>query len=394
MYEIKIYILLIIGVLLIALFVDRIYKCFEKKIRENKVLIFLFLAIIIPFLFLLILRLTYDFLPGIEFGDKNSWITFGGTYLGAIVAIGGVVYQIKNVEKERGFKEKKELKETYNFLIFYLKKMENDFDLVATNLSNILKSSDNSKVDLKRIFSEGEMVVNLILDNYFLEQIKKISGQKIGIDLIELYTQTHNFENILKEFAIKEYYFNDEKFKKFLKKLPDFKKNYNIIIFGLNNYIEKIGYEKNFDYNFNFKLETLEQIKEIREIVTEYKNLNIERINDIIDKIDKREFKEEWETSFDSKICYKKDELTTTKIPSLLEIIEKINIYSEINQIENNNDDIKNCLFLFYLYAPKEILNEKENIYLHNFQIYKEKMKTITNELEKEIEKINKEYNI
>lgn len=386
--------------MLIALIVDTIYKCFEKKIRENKVLIFLFLAIIIPFLFLLILRLTYDFLPGIEFGDKNSWITFGGTYLGAIVAIGGVVYQIKNVEKERGFKEKKELKETYNFLIFYLKKMENDFDLIATNLSNILKSSDNSKVDFKRIFFEGKMVVNLILDNYFLEQIKKISGQKIGIDLIELYTQIHNFENILKEFAIKEYYFTDEKFKKILKKLPDFKENYNIIIFGLNNYIEKIGYEKKFGYNFNFKLETLEQIKEIRKIVTEYKNLNIERINDIIDEIDKREFKEEWEASFDSKICYKKDDSTTTitKIPSLLEIIEKINIYSEINQIENqvenNNDDRNNCLFLFYLYVPKEILNKKQKIYLHNFQLYKEKIKNITNELEKEIEKINKEYNI
>ncbi|MHA4990803.1 hypothetical protein [Cetobacterium somerae] len=392
MYEIKIYILLIIGVLLIALFVDRIYKCFEKKIRENKVLIFLFLAIIIPFLFLLILRLTYDFLPGIEFGDKNSWITFGGTYLGAIVAIGGVVYQIKNVEKERGFKEKKELKETYNFLIFYLKKMENDFDLVATNLSNILKSSDNSKVDFKRIFSEGEMVVNLILDNYFLEQIKKISGQKIGIDLIELYTQTHNFENILKEFAIKEYYFNDEKFKKFLKKLPDFKKNYNIIIFGLNNYIEKIGYEKNFGYNFNFKLETLEQIKEIRKIVTKYENINMEKINNIIDEIDKREFKEELDPSFDSKMFYKSG-VTTKEVQSLIETIKKINIYSEINQVENK-DDKNNCLFLFYLYAPKEILNEKEKIYLHNFQIYKEKMKTITNELEKEIEKINKEYNI
>lgn len=394
MNEIKIYILLISGVLLIALIIDIIYKCFEKKIRENKVLIFLFLTVIIPFLFLLILRLTYDFLPGIEFGDKNSWITFGGTYLGAIVAIGGVVYQIKNVEKERSFNEKKELKGTYNFLIFYLKKMESDFDLLATNLSNILKSSDNSKVDFKKIFTEGEMVVNLILDNYFLEQIKKISGQKIGIDLIELYTQTHSFENIFKNFATKEYYFNDEKFKKFLKKLPNFIENYNIIILGLNNYIQ----EKKIGYNFNFKLETLEQIKEIRKIVTEYKNLNIERISDIIDEIDKREFKEDWETSFDSKICYKKDDSTITKIRSLLEIIEKINIYSEINQIENqvenNNDDRNNCLFLFYLYAPKEILNEKEKIYLHNFQLYKDKIKNITNELEKEIEKINKEYNI
>lgn len=215
MNEIKAYILLISGILLIALIVDIIYKCFEKKIRENKVLIFLFLTIIIPFLFLLTLRLTYDFLPGIEFGDKNSWITFGGTYLGAIVAIGGVVYQIKNVEKERVFNEKKELKETYNFLIFYLKKMEKDFDLFNTTLSNILKSSNNSGVDFKKIFTKGGMVVNLILDNYFLEQIKKISGQKIGLDLIELYTQTHNFEKILENFATKEYYFNNEKFKKF-----------------------------------------------------------------------------------------------------------------------------------------------------------------------------------
>ena len=70
MNEIKAYILLISGILLIALIVDIIYKCFEKKIRENKVLIFLFLTIIIPFLFLLTLRLTYDFLPGIEFGDE------------------------------------------------------------------------------------------------------------------------------------------------------------------------------------------------------------------------------------------------------------------------------------------------------------------------------------
>lgn len=272
--------------------------------------------------------------------------------------------------------------------------MEKDFDLFNTTLSSILKSSNNSRVDLKKMFTKGGMVVNLILDNYFLEQIKKISGQKIGLDLIELYTQTHNFEKILENFATKEYYFNNKKFKKFLKKLPNFIENYNIIILGLNNYIEKTRYEKSFGYNFNFKRETLEQIKEIRKVVTEYKNLNMERIEKIIDEIDKREFKEEEVSSFDSKICYKKDELTTTKIPSLLEIIEKINIYSEINQIENNNDDIKNCLFLFYLYAPKEILNEKEKIYLHNFQIYKEKMETITNKLEKEMEKINKEYNI
>lgn len=162
---------------------------------------------------------------------------------------------------------------------------------------------------------------------------------------------------------------------------------------GLNNYIEKTGYEKSFDYNFNFKPETLEQIKEIRKVVTEYKNLNMERIEKIIDEIDKREFKEEWESSFDSKICYKKDDLTITIIRSLIEKIEKINIYSEVNQVENK-DDRNDSLFLFYLYAPKEILNEKEKIYLHNFQIYKEKIKNVTNELEKEIEKINKEYNI
>ena len=88
-----------------------------------------------------------------------------------------------------------------------------------------------------------------------------------------------------------------------------------------------------------------------------------------------------------------KSGVTTKEVQSLIETIKKINIYSEINQVENK-DDKNNCLFLFYLYAPKEILNEKEKIYLHNFQIYKEKMKTITNELEKEIEKINKEYNI
>lgn len=57
-----------------------------------------FIVIIVPFIFLGILKIVY-LLPGTEVGEVSDWIEFGGTYLGAIIAVGGIAYQIESAEK-------------------------------------------------------------------------------------------------------------------------------------------------------------------------------------------------------------------------------------------------------------------------------------------------------
>lgn len=82
---------LIVG---ISIGVATIYKKNSSFVKNHKEAMFIFIIIIIPFIFLLTLKLVYNFLPGIEMGEIGNWIEFGGTYLGAIIGITGIAYQI------------------------------------------------------------------------------------------------------------------------------------------------------------------------------------------------------------------------------------------------------------------------------------------------------------
>lgn len=346
-----------------------------------------FIIIIVPFIFLGILKIVY-LLPGTEVGEVSDWIGFGGTYLGAIIAVGAIVYQIESTEKNRVFLEEKQLKETYKFLKFYLNNMKRDFYLVKSNLTTILNPSNNSSIDIKKLFSEGNIIIDPKLDDYFLEQIKKVSGEKIGTKLIELYIRTQNLEEVLKKFGnekfLKNKYLKDER-----KSFHKYRENYNRIVSGLDNYIKNFGYEKKFlGYELNLSQEIKNLVIKIKNLVIENKKINIEEIEEYIKKIDNFLFKEEYQTSFNDIIFPEKNK---DKV-SLMDMVQAINIYSEIDKIKDGR--IKDqFLQLYYLYIPKDLLKEDEQV-IPNFQIYEEFIENIIEQINNKINEINKKYRL
>ena len=69
------------------------------------------LILIFPFLLVLFLKVTYEIIPGEEIGNVGDWIGFLGGYVGAIVAIFGIWYQLqdnKRSELEKGKRKNRE----------------------------------------------------------------------------------------------------------------------------------------------------------------------------------------------------------------------------------------------------------------------------------------------
>lgn len=355
-------------------------------IKINFLVVFILIVIIVPFIFFGILKIVYVF-PGTEVGVVSDWIGFGGTYLGAIIAVGGIVYQIESIEKNRVFLEEKQLKETYNFLKFYLNNMKKNFDLVKSNLTAILNSSDNSNIDMEKLFSEGNIIIDPKLDDYFLEQIKKVSGEEIGTELIELYIRTQNFEKVLKTFG-KEDFLKNEDLKEERKSFDKISENYNRVVSGLDNYIENLGYEKKIGYEFKFPEEIKNLVKEIKNLVIKNKRIDISKIEKCIKEIDNSLFKEEYQPSFNDIIFPEKNK---DKV-SLMNMVQVINICSKIDAIKD--DRIRNqFLQLYYLYIPKDLLKEDEQV-IPNFQIYEEFIENIIKQINNKINEIDKKYRL
>lgn len=345
---------------------------------------FILVVITVPFIFCGILKIVYS-LPGEEVGEVSDWIGFGGTYLGAIIAVGGIVHQIESAEKNRVFLEEKQLKETYNFLKFYLNNMKRDVDLVKSNLRTIY---DHSSIDMKKLFSEGNIIIDSKLDDYFLEQIKKVSGEKIGTDLIELYIRIQNLEEVLKTF-VKEDFFKNEYLKDERKSFHKIRENYSRIVSGLDNYIENFGYEKKFlGYELNLSEEIKNLVKKIKNLIIKNKRIDTSKIEKYIKEIDISLFKEEYQLSFNDIIFPEKNK---DKV-SLMDMVQEINICSKIDGIED--DRIKNqFLQLYYLYIPKDLLKEDEQI-IPNFQIYEELIENIIKQINNKINEIDKKYRL
>ena len=69
------------------------------------------LILIFPFLLVLFLKVTYEIIPGEEIGDVGDWIGFLGGYVGAIVAIFGIWYQLQENKRNELEKEKRKKRE-------------------------------------------------------------------------------------------------------------------------------------------------------------------------------------------------------------------------------------------------------------------------------------------
>lgn len=228
------YLILIFIIFLISLLLKKFLKLKKQQI------IYIYILLFTPFLFLGILKISYKYLYGTLIGEVSDWINFGGVYLGSILAIGGIVYQIRYDSYENQRKIIKEEINVYRFFIFYLKDLKNSFDNLKKNLKLVLVE-DILSFPFEKLWIKGNILIDISLEDFYLEEIKKIKGNEIGIKLLEIYRKTNNIENTFIEFSKHKYFFEDNsiEIKKIKKKLVSLGEK-DISINEVYNEIQKI----------------------------------------------------------------------------------------------------------------------------------------------------------
>lgn len=228
------HLILIFIIFLISLLLKKFLKLKKQQI------IYIYILLFTPFLFLGILKISYKYLYGTLIGEVSDWINFGGIYLGSILAIGGIVYQIRYDSYENQRKIIKEEINVYRFFIFYLKDLKNSFDNLKKNLKLVLVE-DILSFPFEKLWIKGNILIDISLEDFYLEEIKKIKGNEIGIKLLEIYRKTNNIENTFIEFSKHKYFFEDNsiEIKKIKKKLVSLGEK-DISINEVYNEIQKI----------------------------------------------------------------------------------------------------------------------------------------------------------
>ena len=65
-----------------------------KKIKGLKFIFGILVALFIPIVFIVFLKICYFYLPGNTIGEVGDWIAFSGGYIGAIIALTGIWWQL------------------------------------------------------------------------------------------------------------------------------------------------------------------------------------------------------------------------------------------------------------------------------------------------------------
>lgn len=89
----------------------------------------LIVILLVPVIFIGIFKLYYLIIPGEEVGVKGDWISFSGGYIGSIIALWGIWWQVNNEKKYRKIKEEQKYKNFKKYIEriidFNLKELEN-----------------------------------------------------------------------------------------------------------------------------------------------------------------------------------------------------------------------------------------------------------------------------
>lgn len=193
-------------------------KEFIEKIFNNKYFVAL-LILAAPFLFILVLKFTYAYIPGEEVGKPKDWISFAGGYLGVIGAVGTVWWQmstqLKQKEKETVRKEALKKLGIINFSIIFFE-----------DIKNYLSDSENGQSRLiKPLLMTVDKKVELV-ESFERKNIKKISF--FDEDLRNIFL--NNFNLIFDEAFVEKLIFS-------YKKVDYFEKNYNKNLYEAKNHI-------------------------------------------------------------------------------------------------------------------------------------------------------------
>lgn len=93
----------------------------------------LVVILLIPIIFVIFLKLYYLIIPGREIGSKGDWISFAGGYIGSIIGLWGIWWQVNNEKKEKIRKEE----EKYRNFKKYIER------IIDFNLKELEKSKEN-----------------------------------------------------------------------------------------------------------------------------------------------------------------------------------------------------------------------------------------------------------
>lgn len=140
----------------------------------------LIVILLIPIIFVIFFKLYYLIIPGREIGSKGDWISFAGGYIGSIIGLWGIWWQVNNEKKEKIRKEG----EKYRNFKKYIER------IIDFNLKELEKSKENiiktytyhiRFLNRKEIYDFKE-----IDETLFKNYVDKILEERDDI-LIELY---------------------------------------------------------------------------------------------------------------------------------------------------------------------------------------------------------------
>lgn len=313
----------------------------KKEIKKHWGVI-LMLIIGVPFIFILLLKFIYAFVPGDEIGEPGDWISFAGGYLGVIGAVGAVWWQMRKEEKDeiRG-------------LLYYIK--------------DILEYNKN---------------------NYTLEYMEKINSQALSL---KSFRENTAFEVILKDLDLskvdklllyKHRYINfiklDDKIKKAISSYNFTTKEKNIFE-KIEKYIKEnkegdtILSELEIILNITLKISRIYSYSDSRKEIKEWID-NLKSINAEILKLDKKMIKD-----FIIHFIPNGDERIT--------FYEKI-IYSSCTDAKDIKEKYLVCLR--FLYGGIAIYEENYEIIMKN--VLEKKEYLFSDDYENLISEISEEY--
>ena len=173
----------------------------------NKFFKILIIILLIPIIFIGVLKLYYLIIPGKEIGIKGDWISFSGGYIGSIIALWGIWWQVSNEKKDKEIKEEQKYKNFKKYveriIDFNLKELENSRENIIKTYTYHIRFLNRQEIyNFKEI---NETLFKIYIDK-IIEEDDDILMDKITIfknEKKEIFEKENN--NILKLYYFKQF---------------------------------------------------------------------------------------------------------------------------------------------------------------------------------------------
>jgi len=171
-------------------------KLNKKMVR---IVVIIIILITFPFIINLIFSLL-DYIPWTMNGDKKTWISFLGGYLGAFITLGGVWWQINEYRKQESEREIKleeneeneiciKTQTLYAILIYEVGSFEEIFKSIIREIDMVHGSIEHLKGYFSNIFKEDMYNLRKFkIDNFYELLLKAdVTEQK---NILDIYNKT------------------------------------------------------------------------------------------------------------------------------------------------------------------------------------------------------------